>query len=386
MKKLFCTAVLIAAVLVSLPARPDPITPIYPVVTFLANGTPIFGISTNVLPPVGFPSFINKGSGGGSGTVGPGTVNKIAKFTAATTVGDSACSENGSLFTCTVPIESTASTAWAFNSGTLGYGTEMANEGATGTTVNKLAKATGAPSTAIITATTDVRGILGVVTDGAGTTGSAVIVYNGNASCVFDSATTAGNAVVNDTSTAGDCMDAGTLATACAASSQVLGIVTTTNAGAGTYNVFFGNPCEPGGGGGGLGYTLTWGYSDSNWAPADSVTVYWAGQNSLPGGTWSTQYVIVPEAGNVDRWNCNWSGTIGTNETFTMGLATGAAGATTFGTDAAASYTSNYQRFGVSGFSQAVSAGDFLAYFVTGAPWSTNPSNVRVMCTIHVSP
>jgi hypothetical protein len=109
-----------------------------------------------------------------------------------------------------------------------------ANEGGTGTTVNKLAKLTGAPSTAIITATTDTSGIVGIVVAGAGTTGSTDIAVAGKASCVFDSATTAGHYVVNDTSTAGDCMDAGATYPT---SSQVIGVVTSTNGGAGTYEV-----------------------------------------------------------------------------------------------------------------------------------------------------
>src|SRR5204862_1510682 len=46
---------------------------------------------------------------------------------------------------------------------------EVTNDTTTGTTVNKLAKLTGAPSTAIITATTDTAGAFGVVVGGAGT-------------------------------------------------------------------------------------------------------------------------------------------------------------------------------------------------------------------------
>ena len=109
-----------------------------------------------------------------------------------------------------------------------------ANEAGTGTTANKLAKLTGAPSTAIITAITDTSGIVGIVVKGAGTTGSADIAFAGKASCVFDSATTAGHYVTNDTSTAGDCMDAGATYPT---SGQVIGIVTSTNGGAGTYEV-----------------------------------------------------------------------------------------------------------------------------------------------------
>ena len=110
-----------------------------------------------------------------------------------------------------------------------------ANEGGTGTTLNKLAKLTGAPSTAIITATVDTSGIIGIVVAGAGAAGNADIAFSGKALCVFDSATTAGHYVQNDTSTAGDCMDTG--AATYPTSGQVIGIVTSTNGGAGTYEV-----------------------------------------------------------------------------------------------------------------------------------------------------
>ena len=74
--------------------------------------------------------------------------------------------------------------------------TAIANAGTTGTTANKLAKLTGAPSTAVITATTDTGGVIGIVVGNAGTTGNAQIATAGQASCVFDgTATTAGDYV-----------------------------------------------------------------------------------------------------------------------------------------------------------------------------------------------
>lgn len=109
------------------------------------------------------------------------------------------------------------------------------NEAGTGTTVNKLAKLTGAPSTAIIAAVTDTEGIIGIVVAGAGAAGSADIAFSGKALCDFDSATTAGHYVTIDTSTAGDCMDTG--AATYPTSGQVIGVVTSTNGGAGTYEV-----------------------------------------------------------------------------------------------------------------------------------------------------
>ena len=47
------------------------------------------------------------GCGGGGGGVGPGTLNKIGKFTSTSNVGDSACSDNGTVFSCTEPMVST---------------------------------------------------------------------------------------------------------------------------------------------------------------------------------------------------------------------------------------------------------------------------------------
>ncbi len=92
------------------------------------------------------------------------------------------------------------------------------NAGTTGTTINMLAKLTGAPSTAVITATTDIDNIEGVVVGWANptagsataTTGQALIVKVGEANCTFDAtAVTAGDYVINSATTAGACHDAG---------------------------------------------------------------------------------------------------------------------------------------------------------------------------------
>ena len=114
-----------------------------------------------------------------------------------------------------------------------GTGTTMivANASSTGTTVNKFAKLTGAPSTAVISSNGDTDGAIGVVTSGAGTTGSATITILGQASCVFDGATTAGD-YVTIAATGGGCHDAGaTYPTG----TTVYGRVLSTNGGAGTY-------------------------------------------------------------------------------------------------------------------------------------------------------
>lgn len=129
--------------------------------------------------------------------------------------------------------------------------TEIANAGTTGTTVNKVAKLTGAPSTALIAATTDTNGVVGVVVGGAGTTGNAQIAVSGQASCVFDAATTAGDWAQISSTVAGDCHDAGSTFPT---SGQVLGRVLSTNGGGGTFAmVVFPPPGQGGGGGGGSG-------------------------------------------------------------------------------------------------------------------------------------
>ncbi len=132
-----------------------------------------------------------------------------------------------------------ATTGWtcgAITPGPLPAGSSLnmtiANAGATGTTANRLAKLTGAPSTAVVTATTDTEGAIGVCVSGCGTTGSATVAIIGQVSCEFDGATTAGNYVVISATTAGMCHDAGSaFPTAQAAYGRVL----STNGGAGTY-------------------------------------------------------------------------------------------------------------------------------------------------------
>jgi hypothetical protein len=118
-------------------------------------------------------------------------------------------------------------------------GMAVANEGGTGTTVNKLAKLTGAPSTAIISTAADTGGAVGIVVAGAGMAGSAVIATGGTVNCVFDGATTAGHYVGISAGTAGDCTSVGATYPT---SGQVIGRVLSTNGGAGTYAVVLFGP------------------------------------------------------------------------------------------------------------------------------------------------
>src|SRR5688572_986555 len=70
---------------------------------------------------------------------------------------------------------------------------EYPNATTSGTTLNRLAKLTGAPSSAVIMTTTDTTGAVGIVAAGAGTSGTAEIAFSGKAPCEFDGATTAGD-------------------------------------------------------------------------------------------------------------------------------------------------------------------------------------------------
>lgn len=166
--------------------------------------------------------------------------------------------------------------------------TELANAGTTGTTVNKLAKLSGAPSTALITATTDTNGVLGVIIGGAGTTGNAQVAIGGQAACVFDGATTAGDYVQISSGTAGDCHDAGS---SFPTSGQVLGRVLSTNGAGGTFGIAIfppGNQASSGGGGGVTSFntrtgavTLTAGDVTGVGGATLSGTNTWSGTNTF---------------------------------------------------------------------------------------------------------
>lgn len=104
------------------------------------------------------------------------------------------------------------------------------NDGSTGTTVNKLVKVNSSGN-AVIVATTDTDGAIGIAFAGAGTSGTVQVIAQGVVSCAFDGTATAGHFVTISSTTAGDCHDAGTSLP----SSQVVGIVSAGGSGAGTY-------------------------------------------------------------------------------------------------------------------------------------------------------
>jgi hypothetical protein len=154
--------------------------------------------------------------------------------------------------------------------------TEIANQGTTGTTLNKLAKLTGSPATAIIAATSDTSGVIGIVVDGAGTTGSAQIARGGQASCAFDGATTTGDYVQISGTTAGSCHDAGATYPG---TGQVLGRVLSTNASAGIYAILA------------VGAEVRW--SDAGWGPGNDRNLV---------GRFASQTFTIPRLSRVQ--NC----------------------------------------------------------------------------------
>lgn len=113
----------------------------------------------------------------------------------------------------------------------------LSNDITTGTTANTLTKMLGA--TAIISATTDTGGAVGITVSGAGKSGSATIQQNGSVSCVFDGSATAGDYVQISSTVAGNCHDTGS---AYPTNGQVIGRAQVTGAGAGTYAIVLFSP------------------------------------------------------------------------------------------------------------------------------------------------
>jgi hypothetical protein len=113
---------------------------------------------------------------------------------------------------------------------------ELCNDGTTGTGLNFLAVYNGAsPACAMKAGTSNTDGVIGVVSNGSGTTGNAVITYRGYVPCSFDGPTTAGDFVVASTSNPADCHDTGM--TIRPIGVQVLGRAESTNSALGTYGV-----------------------------------------------------------------------------------------------------------------------------------------------------
>lgn len=136
---------------------------------------------------------------------------------------------NGTNATAVGPANIGNGSSFSFSPGYL----VIPNASSTGTTLNTLTKLTGAPSTAVIAATTDTSGIQGICVTGCSNAGTALIQTGGNAQCIFDGATTAGDYVGISASVAGNCRDVG----ATPVSGQSIGRILSTNAAGGTYGI-----------------------------------------------------------------------------------------------------------------------------------------------------
>lgn len=182
----------------------------------------------------------------------------------------------------------------SFDIKTNGLVEELPNATSTGTTNNYLAKLSG--SSAIIVATTDTDGIVGIVVAGGGTSGNAKIAITGQAICQFDGATTAGDWVGISSATAGECHDMGS-ATRGAGAYQI-GRVLSTNGSAGLYSVLLDQQYTPSGGGSGS-------VNISGTPTANQIGV-WTNSNTLkgvtPGGDASfngTNFTVLAENGHT---------------------------------------------------------------------------------------
>ena len=197
----------------------------------------------------------------------------------------------------------------------------IANASSTGTTVNKLTKLTGAPSTAVVAATTDTGGMVGITTSGAGTTGNAVIAREGSVSCVFDGATTAGDYVGISSTTGGDCHDSGSTYPT---SGQVIGRVLSTNGSGGTYSIdLFPSEVKASSGGSYTGFGSEYPLTDPtgvsfSWrnqggatvstdtrsiyllAPASASLSFRGREITVPATPWSITIAVVPELQNTN--------------------------------------------------------------------------------------
>lgn len=194
------------------------------IVDLLAGTSPTFnsiGSGTNTT------AAMLVGTGASLGPTGTGTIQ-------ATNISGTIAAGSGASVTGSGTVASPYTIAVTGSGPASSTNISVTNEGVTGTTLNTLTKITGAPSTAIIAATTDTGGVVGITTSGAGTTSTASIQVSGLANCVFSGATTANHYVGISAATAGNCVDAGATYPT---SGQVIGRVLTTNASGGTYQI-----------------------------------------------------------------------------------------------------------------------------------------------------
>jgi hypothetical protein len=85
----------------------------------------------------------------------------------------------------------------------------LPNNVSTATLINRLAILSGTTGTVTVAPITASGGVVGIVTAGAGISGSATIQENGTVNCIFDGSSNGGDYVQISSTTAGDCHDAG---------------------------------------------------------------------------------------------------------------------------------------------------------------------------------
>lgn len=112
----------------------------------------------------------------------------------------------------------------------------LANDSSVGTATNALTKINSSGN-AVIAATTDTGGIIGVCTSGCGKSGSATIQLTGLVNLAIDNSTTAGDYIGISTAAAGDGHDSGALGAGVLLSQKIAKVIA-TNTGAGVYPVF----------------------------------------------------------------------------------------------------------------------------------------------------
>jgi hypothetical protein len=233
--------------------------------------------STNQVLTVsgGLPSWQTPPGGGNVSTSGSLTSNVIPKAAGSASIGNSSITDNGTAVTTSEPIGATV-----VNS--------IANASSTGTTVNTLTKLTA--GNAVIAATTDTSGMIGITVSGAGTSGNALVAVSGLVSCAFDGTATAGDYVQISSSTAGDCHDTGSIYPS---SNQVIGRVQSGGSGASNYTVLLFSPgitASSGGSGascpsgftlssttGECYWTVTPATNSTNCASSTAACIYWTG-------------------------------------------------------------------------------------------------------------
>ncbi len=184
----------------------------------------------------GSGNLIDNGSACG-GIVSAGTANQVAKYaTTGTTIsGSTVLSDDATYAYLDGPLDLKTNSLVI----------EIPNSSSPGTTVNLLARIPAAEASVLTTSAGDVITAVGVVVDGAGTTGSAKIGILGQFSCLFDNtATTAGDFITPSSTTAGTCHDFGTTRPT---TGEVMGQVLSTHAACGSapcgpYTVLFGTP------------------------------------------------------------------------------------------------------------------------------------------------